>query len=178
MFSRLLMVSMIFNWKFNLSCLFCFTIIWGYTLISWTYCWLPLPNEVLDSDLAVQCDAWVHVNCDSSLTINLYNDMLVNPSDEPWFCSVWQSTNLQLHLTEDYFVYVLTLLVSFQATGCYGFCVYSPVRCCGNSWNFSWRNYPWCSGCSRWLCCLLTGQKSAWRWSFGVNKVLNYFNPS
>ena len=45
--------------------------------------------EVSDSDAAVccdYCDHWVHVSCDPSLSMEDYNDMVPNPSMDPWFC--------------------------------------------------------------------------------------------
>ena len=45
---------------------------------------------MLDSDTAICCDLcnnWIHISCDN-LSIDDYNDMVDNPSDKPWFCSV------------------------------------------------------------------------------------------
>ena len=45
--------------------------------------------EVSNSDAAVccdYCDHWIHVSCDPLLSIDNYNDMVSNPSTEPWFC--------------------------------------------------------------------------------------------
>ena len=45
--------------------------------------------EVSNSDAAVccdYCDHWFHVSCDPLLSIDNYNDMVSNPSTEPWFC--------------------------------------------------------------------------------------------
>ena len=45
--------------------------------------------EVSDGDAAVCCDCcdhWVHVLCDPSLSMEDYNDMVSNPSIDPWFC--------------------------------------------------------------------------------------------
>jgi len=42
-----------------------------------------------DEDKAVccdSCDKWVHISCDPALSDSLYNYMVQNPSDEPWYC--------------------------------------------------------------------------------------------
>ena len=61
--------------------------------------------EVADRDPAVccdYCDRWVHVSCDPSLSIEAYENMVSNPSTDPWFCScckdslvehVWDSSS-------------------------------------------------------------------------------------
>ena len=59
-------------------------------------------REVLASDPAIQCDQcdmWVQVTCDCSLTISDYNEMLANPSDDPWFCSACRLTSHQVPTT-------------------------------------------------------------------------------
>ena len=66
----------IFNWKFNFNCFFIFVLLLSGDVHlnpgpSVVYPCRICQKEVLDSDPAVQCDQWVHVNCDSSLTANL-----------------------------------------------------------------------------------------------------------
>ena len=68
-------------------------------------------KEVLDSDPAVQCDQcdmWVHVTCDCSLTINDYNEMLANPSDDLFFVASLPFIHPS-HLNQDCLVCVLVL---------------------------------------------------------------------
>lgn len=86
----------IFNCKINFSRFFIFVLLLSGDIYlnpepsAAIPCWI-CQKEVLDSNPAVQCDqcnAYVHVNCDSSLTVSIYNDMLANCSNEPWFCSV------------------------------------------------------------------------------------------
>ena len=67
-----------------------------------TFPYRTCQREVLDSDPAIQCDQcdmWVYVTCDCSLTISDYNEMLANPSDDPWFCSVCRLTSHQVSTT-------------------------------------------------------------------------------
>ena len=48
-------------------------------------------DTVLDDHKAVCCDlceSWVHVSCDSSLSDEIYDDMIKEPSTDPWFCDV------------------------------------------------------------------------------------------
>jgi len=45
--------------------------------------------EVSDDYAAMccdNCDQWIHVSCDTSLSMDEYNAMVSNPSTEPWFC--------------------------------------------------------------------------------------------
>ena len=52
--------------------------------------------EASDSDAAVccdKCDHWIHVSYDPSLSVVSYNDMVSNPSTEPWFCYNCKETN-------------------------------------------------------------------------------------
>ena len=47
-------------------------------------------ESVLDSHKAVcydLCDFWVHVDCDESLSVELYDEFLATPTSDPWFCS-------------------------------------------------------------------------------------------
>lgn len=51
-------------------------------------------EPVLDNDKAVFCDSsnlWAHVACDPSLSDELYDYMVQNPSSDPWYCSVCSS---------------------------------------------------------------------------------------
>ena len=46
--------------------------------------------DVLDDNKAVccdSCDQWVHVSCDPSLSDLLYDKMVQNSMEDPWFCS-------------------------------------------------------------------------------------------
>ena len=48
-------------------------------------------DPVLDTHKAVCCDMcnlWVHVDCDASLSDELYDQLLTTPSSAPWFCFV------------------------------------------------------------------------------------------
>lgn len=54
--------------------------------------------EVSDGDAAVccdNCDHWIHVSCDTSLSMDEYNVMVSNPSTEPWFCCSCKETIIE-----------------------------------------------------------------------------------
>ena len=51
--------------------------------------------EVSDSDPAVCCDfcdLWIHVSCDRKITLSEYQDMVNQPSEDSWICSVCESS--------------------------------------------------------------------------------------
>ena len=46
--------------------------------------------EVMDSDKAMccdLCDKWIHVACDPSIDESVYDDLVLNPTSDLWFCS-------------------------------------------------------------------------------------------
>ena len=48
-------------------------------------------KQVSDDDKAICCDGcnkWIHVSCDQYTTETAYDDMVHNPSSDPWFCGV------------------------------------------------------------------------------------------
>ena len=46
---------------------------------------------VSDDDRAICCDGcnkWIHVSCDQYTTEEAYDDFVLHPSSEPWFCNI------------------------------------------------------------------------------------------
>lgn len=57
--------------------------------------------EVSNNDAAVcydNCDHWIHVSCDPSLSLDNYHEMVSNPSTEPWFTVTRNLTTVYLNL--------------------------------------------------------------------------------
>jgi len=56
---------------------------------------------VLDQDKALccdSCDRWVHISCENSVSEDMYDYWVANPSKDSWFCSVC-SSNVSCSLT-------------------------------------------------------------------------------
>jgi len=61
--------------------------------------------EVADSDKAVCCDLcnkWIRVSCDPGIDESDYDDMVMNPTTDMWFCSNCSSPELKPHHSPAY----------------------------------------------------------------------------
>ena len=50
---------------------------------------------MIDTDPAVccdMCDTWVHVSCDSKISLAEYQTLVTDPSDDPWICTLCDTT--------------------------------------------------------------------------------------
>ena len=53
---------------------------------------------VSDDDRAICCDGcnkWIHVSCDQYTTEEAYDDFVLHPSSEPWFCNICIGSDME-----------------------------------------------------------------------------------